>query len=125
MTVGRSEPNRYIIISPGTRSFVSRNPGAMYMYVAFSRTKCSGLGGKDPDFAWNASVIVNEKRLCHVVSTQTTKARDKQISLQSNISVDTKRKYPFLLQNRDLIAYIQHLANSTISSEEFVCLFGS
>ena len=34
-TIGNGEINRYVVISPGTRAFESRNPGALY--VAMSR----------------------------------------------------------------------------------------
>ena len=61
MTIGSGEANRYIVIHPGTKAFESRNPGALY--VALSRAKCSGAGGRDPDFAWNSNVRVNEDRL--------------------------------------------------------------
>ena len=46
MTIGEGQASRYIIINPGTRSFESRNPGALF--VALSRAKSSGIGFKDP-----------------------------------------------------------------------------
>lgn len=73
MTIGEGEPNRYIVIHPGTRNFESRNPGALF--VAISRAKRTGMNSGDPDFAWHPSVLVNEDRLCHQVVTATTKAR--------------------------------------------------
>ena len=63
MTIGEGEPNRYIVINPGTQSFESRNPGALF--VALSRAKCSGNDTNDPDFAWHPSILVNEDRICH------------------------------------------------------------
>ena len=51
LTVGEGEPNRYIIIHPGTRNYASKNPGALF--VALSRAKTAGGNGRDPDFAWN------------------------------------------------------------------------
>jgi hypothetical protein len=55
MTIGEGEPNRYIVINPGTQSFESRNPGALF--VALSRAKCSGNNTNDPDFAWHPSIL--------------------------------------------------------------------
>jgi hypothetical protein len=40
MTIGKGEPNQYIVINPGTRAFESRNPGALF--VALSRAKSAG-----------------------------------------------------------------------------------
>ena len=77
MTIGEGEPNRYIVIHPGTRSFESRNPGALF--VALSRHKYSGNDTYDPDFAWHPSILVNENRMCHKVCTATTKARSFEI----------------------------------------------
>jgi hypothetical protein len=38
--IGEGEPNRYIVIHPGTWSVEWRNPGALF--VALSKAKCSG-----------------------------------------------------------------------------------
>ena len=46
MTIGEGQASSYIIINPETRSFESRNPGALF--VALSRAKSSGIGFKDP-----------------------------------------------------------------------------
>jgi hypothetical protein len=40
MTIGQGEPFNYIVINPGTMSFESRNPGALF--VALSRPKSAG-----------------------------------------------------------------------------------
>jgi hypothetical protein len=48
-------------------SFESRNPGALF--VALSRAKSVGSDLSDPDFAWHSSVLVNQDRICHVVTT--------------------------------------------------------
>ena len=77
MTIGEGELNRYIVIDPGSKSFESRNPGALY--VALSRAKTAGSAKHDPDFCWNPNILVNEDRLCHKVDTPTTRARDKEI----------------------------------------------
>jgi hypothetical protein len=45
---GDNEPNRYIIINPGTKQFESRNAGALF--VALSRAKSAGDLHTDPDF---------------------------------------------------------------------------
>lgn len=74
MTIGEGKPNRFIFIHPGTGSFESRNPGALF--VAISR---AGINNGDPDFAWHPSVLVNEDRLCHQVVTAITKARAPEI----------------------------------------------
>jgi hypothetical protein len=58
MSIGEGEPNRYIVIHPGT----------------LSRAKRTGMNNGDPDFAWHPSVLVNEDKLCHQVMTATTKA---------------------------------------------------
>ena len=49
MTIGKGEPNRYIVINPGTQSIESRNPGALF--VALSRAKCSGNGKRRSDLS--------------------------------------------------------------------------
>ncbi|XP_077977441.1 uncharacterized protein LOC144433002 [Glandiceps talaboti] len=66
-TVGENQPNRYIVINPGTKQFELRNPGAMF--VSLSRAKPAGSFYHDPDFAWNPSVLVNEDRLCFAPKT--------------------------------------------------------
>lgn len=98
MTIGEGQASRYIIINPGTRSFESRNSGALL--VALSRAKSSGICFKDPDFAFNSSVIINEDRLCHKVCTNTTKARQKEILSLNNLAVQTKQKFHTLLKKQ-------------------------
>jgi hypothetical protein len=95
MTIGAGEPNRYIVINPGSRCFESRNPGALF--VALSRAKTAGGDGEDPDFAWHPSVLVNEDRLCHVVNTPTTKARSKEITRIANLAEQTKVRFHGIL----------------------------
>ena len=94
VTVGKGEPNRYIIISPGSSGFETRNPGALF--VALSRAKSAGDGETPPDFAWHPSVLVNEDRLSHVPFTATTKARDREIKKIVQMSLDSKQKYKYL-----------------------------
>jgi hypothetical protein len=77
MTIGKGEPNQYIVINPGTRVFESRNPGALF--VALSRAKSAVNDFVVPDFAWHSSVLVNEDRLCHVVKSATVEARTKEM----------------------------------------------
>ena len=91
MTIGEGEPNRYIVIHPGTRHFESRNPGALF--VALSRAKCTGMNNGDPDFAWHPSVLVNEDRLCHQVPTATTKARAHEIVRLESLSRVTAENF--------------------------------
>lgn len=63
--MGDGETNRkYVVIHPGTRSFESRNPVALF--VVLSRAKSDGTDNTDPDFA---VVVVNQDRLCHAVWT--------------------------------------------------------
>ena len=47
MTIGQGEPFNYIVINPGTTSFESRNPGALF--VALSRAKSAGSDQLHPD----------------------------------------------------------------------------
>jgi signal recognition particle subunit SEC65 len=116
MTIGAGEINRYIVINPGTRSFESRNPGALF--VALSRAKCTGVDNTDPDFAWHPSVLVNEDRLCHVVNTATSKARANEISRISKLSQITEEKFTHLYRDTTVIVYIQGLIDSAMATEE-------
>ena len=93
-TVGIGEANRYIVIHPGTKSFESRNPGALF--VALSRAKSAGSAGRDPDFAWHPSVLVNEDRLCHKPNNSTMKARSNEVARLQSMSLATT------LENRNL-----------------------
>ena len=115
MTIGEEEASRYIVIHPGTRAFESRNPGAMY--VALSRAKCSGIGGRDPDFAWYESAIVNEDRLCHKVYTSTSKARNEHIKLLESFAMDTQKKFSHLLGKNDLFSQALKLNRSCVREE--------
>ena len=101
MTIGSGETYRYIVIHPGTRSFESKTPGALF--VALSRAKSTGRNGGDPDFAFHPSVIVNEDRLCHVVDTPTTKARDIEIERIRAMAQSTRHEYGSLYQNSDIV----------------------
>ena len=96
--LGKGQASRYIIINPGTRSFESWNPGALF--VALSRAKSSGIGFKDPDFAFNSSLIINEGRLCHKVCTNKTKATQKEILSLNNLAVQIKQKFHSLLKKQ-------------------------
>jgi hypothetical protein len=108
MTIGRNEANRYIIISPGTCGFESRNPGALF--VALSRAKTAGHQGTDPDFAWHPHVLVNEDRLCHIVRTATTSARTLEINRIETITEDTKKKFKCLLMDSVFQQYLDLLS---------------
>ena len=91
LTIGSSEPNRHIIINPGTRQFESLNPGALYVCV--SRAKTAGNDEIPPDFAWNKNILVTEDRLCHQVNSYSKKARDREIiRLNKLAQITTKTK---------------------------------
>jgi hypothetical protein len=104
MTIGKGEPNQYIVINPGTRAFESRNPGALF--VALSRAKSAGNDFVDPDFAWHSSVLVNEDRLCHVVKSATVEARTKEMERISSLCVQTKNQFSSLEFDTSLATFI-------------------
>ena len=91
ITVGPGEPNRYIVINPGTRQFESRVPGALY--VALSRAKSSGTEDSEPDFASHPSILVNQDRLCHVVDTPLARARRSEIKRIEELDDITRKKF--------------------------------
>ena len=91
MTIGAGNVNRYIVISPGSRAFESRNPGALY--VALSRAKSSGTDNDLPDFAWHPNVLINEDRICHVPNTFLTRARDNEIKRIEQLSNNTAKTF--------------------------------
>ena len=97
MTIGEGEPNRYIVIDPGNRSFECRNPGALF--VALSRAKSTGNNLVLPDFAWNSSVLINDDRICCTVNTKTKLARDVEIKRLTKLASETRTKYNFLLSS--------------------------
>jgi len=101
LTIGAGETNRYIVISPGTTAFESRNPGALF--VALSRAKSAGTSSTDPDFAWHENTILNEDRLCHVVSTPTTKARHKEIARLRSLHEKTTELFSYLQNDKQFI----------------------
>ncbi|XP_021373892.1 ATP-dependent DNA helicase PIF1-like [Mizuhopecten yessoensis] len=106
MTIGTGEPNRFIVINPGTRSFESRNPGALF--VALSRAKSSGaVEGTYPDFAWHPAVLINEDRICHVVRTATTSARANEIHRLTQIAQGTKQIFSSL---KDDNSFLRHFS---------------
>jgi hypothetical protein len=39
MTVGEGESNRYIVINPGSRTFESNNPGALFVVLSRAKTE--------------------------------------------------------------------------------------
>ena len=110
LTIGHNESNRYIIIDPGTTAFESRNPGALF--VALSRAKSAGNSNKDPDFAWNENIILNEDRLCHVVRTPTTTARTKEINRILEMQQHTREKYRNLQNEHKYINFVLSLQNT-------------
>ncbi|XP_033726129.1 uncharacterized protein LOC117315835 [Pecten maximus] len=116
MTIGENESSRYIVISPGTKSFESRNPGALF--VALSRAKTAGSVNEDPDFAWHPSVLVNQDRFCHVVNTPTTQARDKEIKRIETLSLKTKENYANIKYDEIFQGFISNIKNSSPSIEE-------
>ncbi|CAC5388042.1 unnamed protein product [Mytilus coruscus] len=111
MTIGKGEPNSYIVINPGTRAFESKTPGALF--VALSRAKSAGNDKLDPDFAWHPSVFVNEDRLCHVVTTPTVKARNNEIERISRLCIQTNNKYAGLENDQGLLYFIEQSLNLT------------
>lgn len=115
MTIGEGEVNRYIIINPGTRAFESRNPGALF--VALSRAKSTGRDNSDPDFAWHPSILINEDRVCHKVSTPTTLAREQEIRRIENIAKQTTKAYENLNDDPVLDTLFQSFNVSPISEE--------
>lgn len=100
MTIGEGESSRYIVINPGTRKFESLTPGALF--VALSRAKTAGDDRTPPDFAWHPAVLVNQDRLCHIVNTPTTRARDLEIKRIQNLSNATFSKYSFISKSKIL-----------------------
>lgn len=115
MTIGEGEVNRYIIINIGTRAFESRNPGALF--VALSRAKSTGRDNSDPDFAWHPSILINEDRVCHKVSTPTTLAREQEIRRIENIAKQTTKAYENLNDDPVLNTLSQSFNVSPISEE--------
>lgn len=115
MTIGEGEVNRYIIINPGTRAFESRNPGALF--VAVSRAKSTGRDNSDLDFACHPSILINEDRVCHKVSTPTTLAREQEIRRIENISKQTTKAYENLNDDPVLDTLFQSFNVSPISEE--------
>ena len=117
MTIGEGELNRYIVINPGTRTFESRNPGALF--VALSRAKSTGHPPHTlPDFAWHPSVLVNPDRLCHIVKTSTTQARAVEIQRIKGLTEETKEKYKSLLNSNEYMLKIHMLIQEHSMSEE-------
>ena len=113
MTIGEGETNRFIIISPGTKSFESKSPGSLF--VALSRAKTAGGPGKDPDFAWHPSVLVNEDRICHVVRTPTTFARTTEMKRLSKLAAETKSNFQYL---NTCLPLQEFIANIFLDTEE-------
>ena len=109
LTIGVGEPNRYIIINPGTTAFESRNPGALF--VALSRAKSAGNKLSDPDFAWHQTVLLNEDRICHKVNTNTTKARSKEIQRIENLSAKTIATWEYINSDDILSEYLSTIYN--------------
>ena len=116
MTIGNGEANRYIVIDPGTTSFESRNPGALF--VALSRAKSAGGNGEHPDFAWHPDILINEDRICHVVKTPTTIARSKEIDRITIMAQKTTTTYKHLLNPSSFESIISKIKDSSITLEE-------
>ena len=103
MTIGANEANRYIVISPGTRAFEARNPGALYVALSRARSAGCAASGHYPDFAWGPNVLVNEDRLCYCPSNRTIKARNAEIARLSRLSQQTKNDKKHLAEIFDEI----------------------
>ena len=116
MTIGKGEPNQYIVINPGTRAFESRNPCALF--VALSRAKSARNYFVDPDFAWHSSVLVNEDRLCHVVKSATVEARTKEMERISSLCVQTKNQFSSLEFDTSLATFINGFLSDGEAIEE-------
>ena len=116
MTIGQGEPFNYIVINPGTTSFESRNPGALF--VALSRAKSAGSDQLHPDFAWHSSVLVNQDRICHVVKTSTVSARTKEIERISVLCSKTKQKYSYLKYDNGFHSFLHNALNDLAPKEE-------
>lgn len=105
MTVGQGEPNAYIVIDPGTKTFEAKNPSALF--VALSRAKSSGSNSVPPDFAWNPAFLENSDRICqkvNKVNNKLTIARDKEIRRIEETTNQTKEIFQWLLDNKTLIS---------------------
>ncbi len=108
MTIGEGQGSRFIIISPGTKSFESRNPGAFF--VALSRAKSAGSPPSTyPDFAFHPDVLINEDRLCHIAETRTTKARALEIE-RIKIIADMTAEYYHHLDKDALQIQLPHFS---------------
>ena len=107
MTIGAGEVNRFIVISPGSRSFEAHNPGALY--VALSRARSAGSKDQYPDFAWNPNVLVNEDRLCYKVNNATSRARQDEVSRLHKLAEQTRRDYHNLDTDATFLNLVQDL----------------
>ena len=94
ITVGEGEPNRYIVVHPGSKRFESTNPGALF--VALSRAKSSGDSSVLPDFAWNPNVLVNDDHLCLRVDNATTRGRSNELKRIKSCALKTEERYKHL-----------------------------
>ena len=91
MTIGPGNYNRHIIISPGSRAFESRNPGALY--VALSRATSAGNDTTAPDFGFHPSILLNQDRVCHNPNTRLTRSRNAEIKRLAKLAKDTKKSF--------------------------------
>ena len=96
-----------MVISPGTRAFESSNSGALY--VAMSRANTAGGTGQYLDFAINPHILVNEEKLCHRVSTPTTKGRKAEIERLTNLTSTTMENHAQLNMDEAFQMLIQIL----------------
>lgn len=116
MTIGEGEVNRYIVIKPGTKSFESRNPGALY--VALSRAKSAGTNSQDPDFAWGPNVLLNEDRLTHKVNTPLTRARADEVKRITNMSQNTAELFSHLSTKEAFTSVLHSINERAMSNVE-------
>ena len=114
--VGVGECNRYIVISPGTRQFESRNPGALF--VALSRAKSAGDSTSDPDFAWHPNLILNADRICHVPNTPTIRARKQEIARIASLTSSSQQVFSFLNNDNAFLAISRKLSQLCQRLEE-------
>ena len=115
MTIGKGEANRYIVIDPGTTTFESRNPGALF--VALSRAKSAGGLLELPDFAWNPKILINQDRVCHRVDTPTTRARAKEMIKINKLAENTKQQYETLCHSDAFDKIMRRLRNCNLQEE--------
>ena len=87
--MGVGEAFRYVVIHPGKHDFEAKNPGALF--VVLSRAKSAGGEGRDPDFASNEAVLINEDRFSSV-NTPTTRARAVEMERLHVLAIECQQR---------------------------------